>query len=98
MLTIGMTKPENNPIPCWIYRSSRKEEMFLYLRQEDCFDDVPKPLLDRFGQASLVMELDLHPQQTLAREDVNVVMANLLEHGFHLQMPPDIKPHLYEGD
>jgi len=93
-----MTEPENIAIPCWIYRSSCKDEMFLYLLQEDCFDAVPSPLLDRFGQASLVMELMLHPQRTLAREDINKVIANLQEHGFHLQMPPDIKPYLYTGD
>ncbi|VAX10505.1 hypothetical protein MNBD_GAMMA26-108 [hydrothermal vent metagenome] len=92
-----MTESDNNPISSWIYRSSRKEEMFLYLRQEDGFDVVPESLLDRFGQASLVMELELHSQRTLAREDVNKVVANLLEHGFHLQMPPDINPYLYEG-
>ena len=72
--------------------------MFLYLPQAENFDRVPKALLDRFGSASLVMELELHPGRTLAREDVNRVIENLNNQGFHLQMPPDIKPDLYEGE
>ncbi len=93
-----MTMPQHNRIPCWIYRSSRKQEMFLYLAREEGFDRVPEALLERFGNASLVMKLELHPERTLAREDVTRVMANLSSQGFHLQMPPDIKPHLYEGE
>lgn len=93
-----MTASQTLGIPCWIYRSSRKEEMFLYLPEEDNFDNVPQPLLDRFGKASLVMALELHPGRSLAREDINKVMENLNGQGFHLQMPPDIQPYLYEGD
>jgi len=98
MLNVVMTESKEDLIPCWIYRSSRKEEMYLYLAQEDDFESVPKPLLDRFGEASLVMELELHPARDLARENITKVMANLREQGFHLQMPPDIHAHLYQGE
>jgi len=72
--------------------------MYLYLAEEDNFETIPKPLLDRFGQATLVMELELHPGRDLAREDVTEVMANLREQGFHLQIPPNIQAHLYQGE
>lgn len=85
-------------MPCWVYRSSRKEEMFLYLSTEDGFDRVPQPLLKAFGRPTLVIQLELHPQRKLAREDVHKVMANLRLQGFHLQMPPELKPELYEGE
>lgn len=98
MLNLVMTEPKEDVIPCWIYRSSRKNEMYLYLAEEDNFANIPKPLLDRFGQAILVMELELHPGRDLAREDVNEVMANLREQGFHLQMPPNIQAYLYQGE
>ncbi|MGB8144687.1 MAG: YcgL domain-containing protein, partial [Chromatiaceae bacterium] len=39
-----------------------------------------------------VMELALHPERRLAREDVAKVMTNLDTQGFHLQMPPQIRP------
>jgi uncharacterized protein YcgL (UPF0745 family) len=89
---------EETGLPCWIYRSPRKDEMYLYLRREDDFSSVPQALLSRFGTPAKVMELTLTPQRTLAREDVNRVMENLRSQGFHLQMPPRLRVDLYEGD
>ncbi len=90
--------PANNRISTWIYRSSRKDEMYLYLAVEDDFDAVPEPLMQRFGQPAFVMQLQLHEERPLARQDVKRVMASLHENGFHLQMPPELKPDLYHGN
>ncbi len=87
-----------NALPCWIYKSPLKEEMYLYINEQDDFGQVPGPLLKRFGQPVFVMELALHEERSLAREDAGKVMRNLAEHGFHLQMPPDLKPDLYHGN
>ncbi len=84
--------------PCWIYASPHKEGMYLYLAAEDGFEAAPAALLQRFGTPRLVMRLDLHPGRTLAREDVTRVLANLTTQGYHLQLPPDLHPDLYEGD
>lgn len=83
---------------CWVYRSPRKQEMYLYLAGEDAFDKVPQALLERFGEPILVIELELSPERQLARENVNQVMANLGDQGFHLQMPPKLQPDLYHGN
>lgn len=85
-------------LSCWIYKSSRKDEMYLYLAKEDGLDDVPEVLLERFGKPIFVMQLDLHAERKLARADVQQVMSNLREQGFHLQMPPELKPELYHGN
>jgi len=85
-------------LPCWVYRSPRKQEMYLFLASEDGFDTVPKELLQQFGEPILVIELELCDKRKLAREDVKTVMANLLERGFHLQMPPKLTPDMYEGN
>jgi uncharacterized protein len=90
--------PMPTTIPCWIYKSPRQDEMYLYLTAEDGLDAVPPPLLERFGTPQLVMQIDLHPGRTLAREDVVQVMANLSARGYHLQMPPQVQASLYEGD
>jgi len=84
--------------PCWIYRSPRKDEMYLYTAREDTFDDVPEELMKRFGTPQLVMQLDLSPQRKLARVQVDAVIASLRERGFFLQMPPELKPSLYHGN
>jgi len=83
---------DKQSLNCWIYRSSRKNEMYLYLAKEDGFDDVPESLRTLFGEPSPVMELELSPERQLAREDVVQVMQNLRERGFHLQMPPSQVP------
>jgi hypothetical protein len=72
----------------FIYRSRRKDEMYLFLRDRDDFEVVPEALRNAFGQAEFVMALDLASRDRLAREDIETVRANLRDQGFHLQMPP----------
>lgn len=85
-------------LPCWVYRSPRKQEMYLYLAEEDAFDKVPDELLQRFGEPILVIGLELSSERRLAREDVDQVMHNLRTQGYHLQMPPQLRPDLYDGN
>jgi uncharacterized protein YcgL (UPF0745 family) len=82
----------HDSLTCWIYRSSRKDVMYLYLAAEADFEAVPGALLKLFGEPVRVMELELSPARPLAREDVTQVMRNLREQGFHLQMPPSPVP------
>ncbi|BAO45474.1 YcgL domain-containing protein [Thiolapillus brandeum] len=85
--------------PCWIYRSPKKDEMYLYLAKEDGFDAVPELLMARFGTPPLlVMELELHDERRLARADVTQVLAKLAEDGYYLQMPPELRPDIYHGN
>lgn len=72
--------------------------MYLYIKQKDDFDSLPSELMQHFGSPSLVMELTLHAGRTLAREDVFIVMTNLEEQGYHLQMPPKINAELNNGE
>lgn len=88
----------DSPVNCWIYKSSKKEEMYLYIKLQDCFDDVPEALLSRFGNPVFVMQLALTPGRKLARENIHTVLDNLQQQGFHLQMPPELKPDIYHGN
>jgi uncharacterized protein YcgL (UPF0745 family) len=91
----GMKDPTT---PCWIYRSPRKDEMYLYLATADSFEQVPDVLLQRFGRPQLVMQLALTPARRLARVDASTVLAALREQGYFLQMPPQLRPELYHGN
>ena len=73
---------------CYIYRSKRKDELYLFLAKEDDFECVPEVLRKSFGQLEKAMELDITPESKLARSDAAEVIANLKERGFHIQMPP----------
>ena len=75
----------------YIYKSSRKAEMYIYITQKDDFSNVPQDLYDSMGKAPIfVMEIELTPERKLARENVNTVIKNLETKGFHLQIPPSI--------
>ncbi len=76
------------PVQCWIYKSSRREGMYLYLSGEEAFDQVPPELLAQFGDCGFVMTLSLTRDRRLARADVREVLAQLEAQGYYLQMPP----------
>ena len=72
----------------YIYKSRKKEELYLYLSKKDDFSEVPPSLYGSMGNEPIfVMELELSPDRKLAREDVNKVIHNLETQGFHVQMP-----------
>jgi len=61
--------------------------MYIYLAEEDDFSHVPKPIYASLGIIEFAMEIRISEQTRLAREDVNTVISNLKQHGFHLQLP-----------
>ncbi len=73
---------------CYVYKGSRKEGAYLYLTQENHFDDVPEPLLKSMGKLTLALSFELHPERKLAQADPKTVIASLEKQGFHLQVPP----------
>lgn len=83
---------------CWIYRSPKKDEMYLYIVAEDDFSKVPEELLRRFGTPQRVMQLTLSPSRKLARVEIEKVILSLRQHGYFLQMPPKLEPELYRGN
>jgi uncharacterized protein len=76
----------------YIYKSSRKNELYLYLAKKDDFSSVPQALYDTMGKEPIfVMDVELTEERTLAREDINTVKKNLETLGYHVQMPPVIQ-------
>ncbi|EEF81218.1 YcgL domain-containing protein [Methylophaga thiooxydans] len=73
----------------YIYKSTKKEELYLYIVNKDDFSAVPQELYDSMGKEPVfVMELALSSDRPLARENVDQVIENLENQGFHVQMPP----------
>jgi len=73
---------------CSIYRSTKREGMYLYVLKADALERVPEQLMAAFGKAIHAFDLVLTPERTLSREDIVVVLENLDKQGYHLQMPP----------
>jgi uncharacterized protein YcgL (UPF0745 family) len=77
-----------NAIECVVYRCSKQQDMYVYLRADLAPADLPEALLARTGSLSQVMLLELTPQKRLARVDVQRVIEALAGTGYFLQMPP----------
>lgn len=71
-----------------IYKSSKKQETYLYLTKRDDFSGVPEALLKTFGKPIFVMLIKLDNKRSLALADIGKVKTELLEKGFYLQLPP----------
>ncbi len=70
----------------FVYRCSLKPDMYIYLAEEDVFDNVPREIFNSLGIVEFSMELDIQADTKLAREDAETVVGNLKEFGFHLQL------------
>ena len=73
---------------CQVFKSSRKEEMYLYVEKARGLADLPDELMAQFGEPRPVMTLLLNADKKLARADARQVLADIAEQGFYLQMPP----------
>lgn len=81
---------------CEIYKSSKKDEMYLYVardnsaeNQDDVLEVLPEPMRIAFGRATFVMKLELNESKKLARVNVLHVMDSIMTNGFFIQMPPE---------
>lgn len=88
----------NATLRCWIYKVDRHDGTYLYLAREADFTVVPAALMRSLGTPQFVMELALSAERRLAREDVSRVMHNLRSRGYHLQLPPTLRPRLYAAE
>lgn len=72
---------------CFVYRSTRRTDAYLFVPCADDFDAVPAALREHLGPLELAMELELTAGHRLARVDGATVMAHLERDGFYLQLP-----------
>ncbi|NOQ14392.1 MAG: hypothetical protein GQ583_07960 [Methyloprofundus sp.] len=77
---------------CFIYKSNKKDELYLYLDKQDDFSSIPEAILKSIGQPEYVMQLEITPERKLAREKAGEVLKGIEENGFFIQMPPVIYP------
>ena len=78
---------------CFIYKSLKKDELYLYIEHRDNFTKVPESLLDSLGKLQFVMELELTEERRLARENAGKVIEEIKAKGFFIQMPPVNTPY-----
>lgn len=74
---------------CFIYKTDKKPELYLYLADKEAFDCVPEDLMRWFSRAELVMEVDLSERKKMARVDLEELKSGLADKGYFLQLPPE---------
>jgi len=81
---------------CSVYKTNKKEEMYLFITRRDDFSQVPENLLSLFGKPKLVVTMNLKEDRSLAFADTDKVLSELSITGYYLQMPPPPINHLDE--
>jgi len=76
---------------CFVYKSSKKADTYIYIDQKDDFTKIPKQLLELLGESKFTLEFDLINGRKLEVADVRQVIASLKEKGYYLQIPPQNK-------
>ena len=82
---------DEKEMSCAIYKTNKHDGLYLYVKEQDDFSDIPDEVMRQFEEPEHVFNLVLSGERPLAREDVLLVMKNLNTQGFHLQMPPKNK-------
>ncbi|PVX33087.1 hypothetical protein C8D76_10953 [Pasteurella langaaensis DSM 22999] len=72
---------------CAIYKSAKKEGMYLYVEKRDQFDSLPDALRSLFGKPIFVMLFNLAGSKPLIQANNQDVMDKIKAQGFYLQMP-----------
>ena len=73
---------------CVVYKGTRKSDAYLFVKCGSDISQVPPDLLKALGTLEKVINLELSPDQTLARADPDTVRQQLHDKGFYLQLPP----------
>ena len=73
---------------CYVYRSRRKQQTYLFLPKLDDFSQVPASLLKLFGDAEFSFEFELYAEKKMILAEASEVKRNIQENGFYLQLPP----------
>lgn len=73
---------------CDVYKTSKKESLYLYVKRSEGLKRVPEDLLQKFAEPELALTFELKEGRKLAKEDTKLVIKHIEEQGYHLQMPP----------
>ena len=79
-----------------IYKSSKKDEMYLYVPKTDGLKNIPDALLSVFGTPVHVMDMPHKAGRNLARITDEKLRSEISEKGVYLKMPPQKEDYLLD--
>lgn len=81
---------------CAVYKSSKREGMYLYVDKVVGLKMVPEALLEIFGRPVHAMDMPLKAGRNLAQVTGEKLREELASKGFYLQMPPQREDYLLD--
>ncbi|GAB3482972.1 YcgL domain-containing protein [Marinomonas epiphytica] len=79
-----------------VFRSSKHDEMYLYVEKSIGLKEVPEELMVRFGKGISAMTMLLTKEKKLARANAAEIVKSIREKGFYLQLPPAKEDYLLD--
>ena len=64
-------------VSCDVYKSDRRELMYLYVLEGEGLERVPAALMKTFGSPTFVLNVELTPDKALAKEDPRWLSSTL---------------------
>lgn len=74
---------------CFIYRSPKKPDNYLYINKNNDFSSVPEALMKVFGKPIFVMKLWLNNERKMMADSPLEIRTKIIENGYFLQMLND---------
>ena len=66
---------------CYVYKSAKKLDSYIYIDQKDDFTKIPEQLMLLFGTPEFTLEFDLTEDRKLALAEAKQVMQSINEQG-----------------
>lgn len=79
-----------------VFRSSKKNDTYIYVRRGQNWEDLPEALRGIFGQPVHAMDLIMTADRKLARTTGKQVLEAIEEKDFYLQMPEEQDSYIVE--
>lgn len=79
-----------------VYKSPKKDGMYLYVPKAHGLSRLPQELLALFGTPQHVMDMPHKAGRDLARVSSEKLRADIAEKGFYLQLPPPKEDYLLD--
>ena len=76
---------------CEVFRSPKREGMYIYVDKAEGLERVPETLMQAYGTAESALIFKLSAGRKLANADAGTVLAAIEDAGYYLQMPPASK-------
>lgn len=71
-----------------VYKSPKKEELYLYVLQKDGIENLPNELQVMFGKPQHVINFQMTKDKKMPRVNAVEVIKSIVGRGYFIQMPP----------